>query len=561
MRKHTLPHALRRVSRALSLGALGFVAGTLSFFLGLQSVGDMDPIGTTGAQQAQTTSVNILLQYKPVGSETPVPIVVTPAMNPSQTALLNLQEIHTGGIFPSNPADRCRSTSTVGRCNVANVPVGGTPETQYDIFVDTTFLEFLTRIPFESEGAFVRFDRSVCNQTSFTEGKWCLGKQGNAYAAEYAVTITLRERNTCRDTVPPAPLCDTDPRRIVNFACNPSTSAPTRPWEPKPTPCGVVQCPDGNRVDGRCGKIGTSFAFCSTAFSCTGNQLCEVQNFGTRISYAAGKDTIIIRGKRFGALGGTVSFPVEGGSRETVQVARGPDWTETEIRVAVPQQAIAGTLEIHPNTHGFFGEGSTLKPAVCVSPPASILAFRDQFSLLTVNATTPGGVQLVSPGFSTTFILLVRHNDKVGRFAGIDVELLQGAFPDPQNLPLRRTVITQAKCPIEIVGSASAKEATLKCVVPVPESAGAFQGPFTFLVTLADDRGGTARAVLLDSGTSAMIGDFNLDGRLTVEDAAVGFRLARGTAAVQPAHLQRDTNKDGKITAEDALFVLHSLVP
>ncbi len=78
-------------------------------------------------------------------------------------------------------------------------------------------------------------------------------------------------------------------------------------------------------------------------------------------------------------------------------------------------------------------------------------------------------------------------------------------------------------------------------------------------MTLTDDAGGSERAVLLDSGSSAMIGDFNFDRILTIEDAAVAFRIARGVIPQQQAHLERDTNDDGAITVADALFVLHSL--
>ena len=550
------------------MGLLFAAAGTASFFLGLKSVNELDPIAPqSGAQQMQTTIVNLVLQYQPVGGGTPLPLVVTPFMNTSQTPLASLQEIHSGGIFPASASDRCRTTNTLGRCGIANVPVGGMPESQYDLIVDATFLEFLTQIPLASLNAFVRFDRSACgSQTSFNASAgsaqvatWCLAKQGSAYAPEYFVTVTLQERNTCTDTAPPAAFCDNDPRRIVGFSCNPQTTIATRPWEPKPALCGALQCPDGNTVDGRCGQIGTGLAACSTAFSCTEHQLCSIENFGTRISYDAGRDTIVISGQRFGVAGGTVSFPVAGGKREVVQVFPGPDFTDTDIRVRIPLTAVAGTLEVHPGTHGAFSENGKLVPAVCVSPPAAIRAFGDQFALLSVNATTPDGIQLVSPGFATTFTLIVHHNDAVGRFKNIVVALLQGAFPDPATIPLERRVVTQVACPVTILGSSAAKDATLTCSVPVPAAASALRGPFTFLVTITDDRGESAEATLLDSGRSSMIGDFNADRLLTIEDAVLAFRLAGGATAVLPEHLLHDTNNDGKITREDMLFVLHSL--
>ena len=549
------------------MSALFLVAGGISFFAGIQSVNDVETIEVTGAQTVQTTTVSVILQYTPVSGGAALPLVVTPVMNASQTALVNLQEIHSGLSAPSSPADRCRSTNGTGRCAISNVPVGGTPEAQYDLIVDTAFLEFLTKVPLETGNAFVRFDRAQCgSQTSFTatsgaSNAWCLGKQGSTgYASEYTVTITLKERNTCTSSVPPAAFCDSDPKKIVQFSCNPSTTAATKPWEPKTSVCaGPVQCPDGNMVDGKCGKIGTSLASCSTAFACTGNQLCTVQNFGTNIAYIAGQDTIIIRGRHFGVAGGTVSFPTSGSARETVQIFPGADWTDTEIRVRVPLSAISGTLEIHPNTHGFFAAGTTITPAVCSSPAASIRSFQDQFSILSLNAVTPNVVQLVSPGFSTTFTIIAQHNENVGRFQSIVVELLDGAFPDPKNLPLKRTVIAQALCPVTILGSTAVREATIQCSVPVPASAASFPGPFTFLVTLADSKGGVDRAVLLDGGASAMSGDFNFDHSLSAEDAAIALRIARGATSVLPAHLARDTNNDNAITLADAIFVLHSL--
>lgn len=546
------------LARVLAFAA----AGAFSFFLGLSSSYEVRPIGGTEAQQPQTTTLNIVLQYQPaVGGGTPEPIVVTSTMNPSQSALVYLQEIHTGDVVPVTPSDRCRTTLPTGRCAITNVPVGGTPAAQYDILVDTVFIEFLTAIALTTDGAIVRFDQSLCSgsTTSFTGPSWCLTKPGGNFATEYFVTVTLEERNDCTDTVPPAAFCDSDPRRIVHFACNPSTADPNRPFERDPEVCGPVQCPDGNTVDGLCDELPTGLAACSTAASCVDHQLCTVLNFGMNISYRAGEDTIIIRGERFGILGGTISFPVEGGRREIVTVSPGPDWTDTEIRVRVPQAAISGTLEIHPATHGFFTQGQSLIPAVCVSPPANIRAFRDQFSILSINAMSSAGVQLVSPGFDTTFTLLVEHHENFSRFASIVVELVQGAFPDPQNLPIERTLITQVECPIRILGSPLVREATLECAVPIPESAGAFAGPFTFIVTLADGSGEIERAVLLATDESALIGDFNFDGRLSIEDAAIGFRIARGVQPVLLEHLTRDTNDDNTISFPDALFVLHSL--
>lgn len=545
------------------------VAGVVSFFLGFQSVRNVDPVESTVAQTAQGTIVNIILQYQPVaGSEPLKPIEVTPFMNGSQSALAYLQEIHNGRVVPVNANDRCRTSNSLGRCSVRNVPVGPDPSSglsgvdrQYDILVDTVFIEFLTGIALKDTNAHVRFDPAKCggSTTSFTSGGgWCLTKTNNQFAAEYFVTITLSERDDCTDSSPPAAFCDVS-GKLVSFACNPSYTGATRPWEPKPRGCETVQCPDGNFTGGVCSDITTEFSACSSAEACRNHLLCSVTNFGSTVSYDAGLDTIVIRGERFGMAGGTVSFVTATG-RESVEVFPGIDWTDTQIRVRVPRAAITGELRIHPHTHGFTeGANGALSPVECASPSASIRAFKDQFVILSLHGKGPQGTRLVAPGFSTELQVLVRHNDKISRLKTILVELLNGAFANPDNLPLDRTLIAQATCPVAASAGGNVQEALLLCTVPVPASASVYPGPYTFLVTVIDDQGGTERASLIAGGDSALAGDFDFDGSLTVADAVIARRLASGTTPVLDQHRKRDTDGDNAITMGDVLFVLHSL--
>jgi hypothetical protein len=563
--KRTKTNTFLRLSKGALLTLVFALAGSLSFFLGLQTSSDVAQVEQSIAQAISTTQVNVILQYLPVAGGDPRPIEVTPFMNASQTALVQLQEIHSGVIAPASPSDRCKTTNSVGRCSVEQLPVGTNPslgvtvDQQYDIIVDTVFIEFLTGIPLLSENAYVKFDLSQCGSgTVFTGNTWCLTKSGGNFAEEYFVTITLNERDVCVDSTPPASFCDIS-GKLVNFSCNPSFNGATKPWEPKPKACDTSQCPDGNFVNGQCAELTPGLAACSQAAACQNNQLCSVRNFGSTISYNAGTDAIVIRGERFGSAGGMVIFPTESGGTEEVQIPAGPNWSNTEITVQVPLNAVSGTLNIHPNSHGFIENNGVFTPVTCQSPPASIRAFKDQFSILSINGTSPNGVRLVSPGFDTSFALLVHHNDAVSRFDQVLVELVEGSFPDPNNLPVNRTLITQKSCSVQVVGSNSAKEATLTCAVPIPESAGTFQGPFTFIVTVFDDRGESARTVVLDSGSSSLAGDFNLDGILSIHDAAIAFRISRGSSVTLPEHLERDTDADGQITLTDALFVLHSL--
>jgi hypothetical protein len=556
-----------------SVTGLFAVCGTLSFILGFHSVSEVHPVMQTTAQETEVTMVNVILQYKPVSGGSPVPIEVTPFMNASQTALLQLQEVHTGVVFPSNPFDRCLTTNSVGRCNIEDVPVGPdtdiglTVDQQYDVIVDTVFLEFLTDVPLESGGAYVRYSPNSCNgdatfsidtSQDIEDSVWCLSKSGEDFAEEYFLTITLQERNICLESSPPAPYCSVD-GGLVNFTCNPSFSGPTSPWEPDTSACSAVQCPDGNNVSGACTEVSEGLSACSTAVACAENQLCSVLNFGSSVEYLAGEDSIVIRGERFGNLGGAVSYSADGGGVESVQVSAGPDWTDTEVRVRIPLNAISGPILIHPNSHGSTDQGSSLVPVTCESPEANIRAFKDQFSILSLNGFGPQGVSLVSPGFESSFTIIAHHNDSVGRLSGVDVELVEGAFTDPDSVPLSRTVVANQSCPVQVTGSLRAKEATIECIVPIPESANAVSGPFTFIVSLYDDQGGTARAVLLDSGSSDLAGDFNLDGTLSIEDAVVSYRISNGSASETSEHRRRDVDGDGNITLSDSLSVLHSL--
>ena len=568
MKNRKFHRRAKRLLRNISMITVFAACGTASFVLGLQTVHEVGSVHETIAQTAQATMVNVILQVQPIGGGAPRPIEVTPFMNSSNSALLHLQEIHVGRIVPLATADRCRTTNSLGRCSLRNIPVGGdsniglsTTDQQYDILVNTVFLEFLTRIPLESAGASVRFDPAKCSgsATSFTSDTWCLTKSGANFAAEYFVTITLRERDTCTDSIPPAQFCDVQ-GRLVSFRCNPSFSGPTHPWEPNAAGCGTVQCPDGNFVGGLCADITADFSACSMVQSCRDHLVCSVTNFGSSISYDAGEDTLVIRGDRFGTAGGTVSFITSSGSREEVEIFPGADWTNHEIRVRIPLAAVSGALQIHPHTHGFTEEGnSALTPVTCSSPSASIRAFKDQFSILSLQASPPDGVRLVAPGYETRLQMLVRHNDSVGRLKQIVVELLDGSFPDVAHLPPGRTVIAQSNCPVQVTGSASAQESTLFCGITVPASAATFTGPFTFLVTLFDDRGDSERAILLSGGDSALAGDFTLNGIISLEDAVMARRLATGALTAQASHLLRDTDGDRVITMNDVHFVLHSL--
>ena len=564
-RKHRVSALFRGTSMVLIFAS----AGVMSFFLGLQSVRNVNPMESTVAQTAQGTIVNVILQYQPVtGGQAVKPIEVTPFMNGSQSALAYLQEIHNGRIVPASTNDRCRTSNSLGRCSVQNVPVGPDAasglagvDQQYDILVDTVFIEFLTGVALEDTNAHVRFYPAKCGggTTSFTSGGgWCLTKANNQFAREYFVTITLQERDDCTDSSPPAAFCDVS-GKLVSFACNPSYAGATRPWEPKPRGCETVQCPDGNFTGGVCSDITTEFSACSTAEACRNHLLCSVTNFGSTVSYDAGIDTIVIRGERFGMAGGTVSFVTATG-RETVEVFPGIDWTDTQIRVRVPRAAITGELRIHPHTHGFTEDANGgLIPVECASPSASIRAFKDQFAILSLHGKGPQGTRLVAPGFSTELQALVRHNEKISRLKTILVELFNGAFANPDNLPLDRTLIAQATCPVTASAGGNVQEALLLCTIPVPASASVYSGPYTFLVTVIDDQGNTEKASLIAGGNSALAGDFDLNGVLGIPDAAIARRLAGGTMPVLEQHRLRDTDGDRNITMNDVLFVLHSL--
>ena len=553
------------------------ICGAISFTLGLKTV-SVDPVGQTIAQASETTTVNVILQYQPISGGDPVPIEVTPFMNSSQSALLHFQEIHTASVVPYDPDDRCINTNSLGRCSVSDIPVGPDGEgdfviqmvgggtgggtgydQQYDVLIDTVFIEFLTGIALDRTNSYIKYDPAACsgNQTNFSGDTWCLTKSGGSFAQEYFITVTLAERNDCMDSSPPASYCDQS-GELITFECNPSFNGPTRPWEPVDDACGTVQCPDGNYTSGICSEITPEFAACSKAESCRNNLLCDISSFGAS-SYDAGTDTVVIRGERFGNAGGTVSFPVANNEREVVEVFAGPDWTDTRIRVRVPISAESGTLEIHPRTHGFTEEGGVLIPVICTSPAVSILSVNDQFAILNVTGRPQDGVRLVSPGYTTELQILVHHNDKVGNLNNILVELLDGSFPDANDVSISRKIITSTSCSVSPPSGGNVKDATLMCDVPITEDALTYHGPYTFLVTVTDGQGNSQKAVLLDAGESVLAGDFNLDGILSIADAVFGRRLASGTMQAMEDHLIRDVDGDGEITMSDAIFVLHML--
>ena len=66
-------------------------------------------------------------------------------------------------------------------------------------------------------------------------------------------------------------------------------------------------------------------------------------------------DTVVIRGTGFGATAGTASFAGPGGSRRNAQIV---SWSDTQLRVLVPDSAADGPVGVHAgsldsNTLGF----------------------------------------------------------------------------------------------------------------------------------------------------------------------------------------------------------------
>ncbi len=560
--------ATRRLG-AIPMAGIFTICGIISFTLGLKTV-SVDTVEQTIAQASETTTINFILQYQPISGGDPVPIDIIEFMNMedknnSQTSLLYLQEIHTAHVLPFDPQDGCLNTNSLGRCSVKNIPVGPDEDAglsvdqQYDILIYTEFIEFLTDIALDRTNAYVKYDPAACsgNQTNFSGDTWCLTKSGNSFAQEYFITVTLAERNDCMDSPPPASYCDQN-GELITFECNPSFDGPTRPWEPVDDACGTVQCPDGNYTAGICSEITPEFAACSKAEACRDHMLCNISSFGAS-SYDAGTDIVVIRGERFGNAGGTVNFPVADGEREVVEVFAGPDWTDTKIRVRVPVTAVSSVLEIHPRTHGSVEEDGVLVPVVCTSPTISILAIDDQFAILNVTARPQDGVRLVAPGYTTEMQVLVHHNDRVSRFDRVLVELLDGSFPNADDVPISRKIITSTSCSASPVSGGNVKDATLTCDVEIPQDALTYHGPYTFLVTVIDDQGNSQKAVLLDAGESVLAGDFNMDGMLSIADSVFARRLATGAMQITEDHLLRDFDGDGEITMSDSIYILHTL--
>ena len=556
-----MPKQKNKINRRLSGNKFRvmvfMLCGTLSFVLGLKT--SMEPISVTEAQISQTTNLNVTLQYQPVDGSSAQPIVLS-EFSATNTAMFILQNIYSGEIIPASPVDRCRFTSQTGRCTVFNIPVGEEPVTgnqadkQYDIIVNPDYIEYITGIRIESDLVHIRYDEASCEDgTSFnvaSGGTWCLGKQGEAYPAVYDVMITLNERDDCTGTNQPTPTCNSA-GDIVTFECNGS-------WQSLVESCDPVQCPDGNYVSGMCEEVVDGLASCSQFAACRNNQQCIVNNFGQITSYDAGLDTITINGTDFGAFGGYVSFPTIDGDPEIVQVFPGVNWTDTRIRVRVPLRATTGILKVHPNAHGFKDVSGEATAITCNSPIANIRSFSDQFDILAVAPIGQDAASLVAPGFATEFNILVQHNVSVGHLQSVKIELLDGAFTDPNNLPTNRTVIEDSTCNLAFDGSVS-REEMAQCSIPISSYVDFYDGPFTFLFTLSDSYGNTAKAVLLDAGESALIGDFNTDGRLTIEDAVFALRLSTGRMSTQQQHLLRDTDGDNQVTFSDVLFVLHSI--
>ena len=108
--------------------------------------------------------------------------------------------------------------------------------------------------------------------------------------------------------------------------------------------------------------------------------------------------------------------------------------------------------------------------------------------------TEPAHASPVAPGIITTFTLVVQHNGGIDRLSRVEVQLVEGSFPDPDTISLQRTVVVEQSCAITPQTPATV-EGIVLCPVTIPQSVANFMGPFTFIVTLIDDEGEIERAV------------------------------------------------------------------
>lgn len=559
----------------LSLASSVF-AVMVSFLVGINTANENEVIDL--AQAEEFVSIVLTLQYTPRDGGKPRPFVFS---NTSGSKPVKLQEIHDASILPERAADGCQKTSSTGRCTIANVPVGGEGgegEKQYDIFLaDASFFETLTDIPFETPLPFMRFNTKKCTGNVFTdenpaerEKGWCLSRQkdGSPYP-EYFITLTLSERDVCRESPPPAASCTSD-GKIITYECDPTFRGATSPWKPgTPQLCSeFADCPDGNSVRFACGNIGE--AVCSQAAACTAHQLCEVHGFPTPPPLLAGSDTLVFSGKNFGNAGGTVSFKRDSNNeREVVSLPPGLSWTDRSIRLTVPYVAGEGKLEVRPAGH--------VGKALCESPMLFVLRPEDQPSIISAKIVSSGN-RPVSPGFPTTIEVVASHPLGIDRLHVLDIELLEGSFPRVADVPLSRSVLARVQCDLrsQLPAVRTVAEGTFLCDIPVPQNLQSM-GPFTYFVRisggkdlpppppLADSGGGSLAtslgiaAVLPVAGSSTLAGDFDADGTLTVADAAIVSRIVRGVLTPTREHKLSDTDGDGTITRSDLITILHFL--
>ncbi len=64
---------------------------------------------------------------------------------------------------------------------------------------------------------------------------------------------------------------------------------------------------------------------------------------------------------------------------------------------------------------------------------------------------------------------------------------------------------------------------------------------------------------LIEAGSIEQTGDVNGDGRLTVEDAIYVLEVSEGYVSASPRELMADPNKDGQFTVSDAIRILNEL--
>lgn len=551
------------------------VAGciTVAFFLGVQSANEVETVPQT--QASQTVSVIFTLQVDPVlAGATVRPFVFN---NTTSTKPIKLLNILDASVIPVTASEGCQRTTEAGRCSITGVPVGN-----YDVvFAPGSFFETITGIPLEEPLPVVRFDPAACTGTSNSfdmdaQGSkftWCMRKKSDGtFYTEYFIKLTFKERDTCLSTPAPAAFCSTGGGGLVQYRCNPSTTAPTRPWEElPPQPCTQrVTCPDGNSMLTVCSDVeGT--AICSSAEACRGHQLCSVTGFPSHLIFRAGKDTVIITGKEFGLQGGTITMPVEsggGGGRsaggattQEVDIPIGPDWLATQIRVAIPANVIEGPWKVHPRGFGFIEERGTTVPVACETPLVRVLSARDQFSIVSVWLSSPKQAP-VTPGFLTTLSLLTRRPEGVGVLKSIEIELLEGSFPTLAQLPLQRPLLASVSC-FPRITDGKVSEAIFTCDFPIPASL-VSPGPFTFYVRLMYFRVIDGDVVMEEtllpvSGTVALAGDFDESGLLSIKDAVIAQRIATGRQSATARDLLHDVDDDNAITTADATAILHFL--